>query len=69
MQCNIPHLYGVNRVHDGMLLEEMDECLANGGLSATRRMKRMCSQDRTAIPAKAPAAIFWTREKLGGRVS
>lgn len=31
--------------------------------------QQVAGKARTAIPAKAPAAMFWSREKFGGRDS
>ncbi len=62
--ANISHLYSVDRVHDSMFLRKWS---APGG-TPTQQL-RICSGHHTAIPAKAPAVMFWTREKLGGRAS
>lgn len=52
----------IHRVHCCMFLR---------GKSQNRGYKGAALETigHTAIPAKAPAAMFWSREKLGGRDS
>lgn len=54
-------LNSINRIHDSMFLF--------GSKFATFSKTVSGSLELTAIPANAPAAMFWMREKFGGRDS
>lgn len=51
----------INGVHDSVLLHEQ-LAFVHGDIEYEHHLL-------TAIPAKAPAAMFWRREKLGGSPS
>lgn len=57
--ANIAHLDSINRVHDRVLL-----LIYQSAMPISDVFKVL-----TAIPAKAPAAMFCISEKFGGRAS
>jgi len=59
----IAHLDSINRIHDRMLLKPHQSAIFLTMFALCRKGKL------TAIPAKAPAVMFCSKEKFGGSAS
>lgn len=60
------NLDSVDRVHDCVLLSRAVSVWVLGSSRKQREARRGLAAERTAMPAKAPAIMFWNRLKLGG---